>query len=284
VDTVDIISTMVTQKAKKNRRDHYLPQGYLRGFIHPSRREHEQPLWHFDVPNNLWSERSTREVGYRIGLYDVSSVNEVIETADDTFRGLENEFPAVRREMESKQFANWKDHLDLLLHYMQMMRARSILFFEQKAAEGKNLRAFVVESVSPDRQSVKLTSMTPSPVSEQLIKNWSIAEMREEINKGATWLREFDWCLRCCDSPDDPFITSEIPLQLYGPGSTVAENVKHPDSLFFFPLCWQACLIGCRRPFDVKTDHFCGEEMTTFRRWRRDCARLFLVSPSKLNL
>ena len=44
---------------KKKRRDHYVPQGYLRGFIHPSRLEHDQPLWHFDVAQDVWSERST---------------------------------------------------------------------------------------------------------------------------------------------------------------------------------------------------------------------------------
>jgi len=36
-------------QAKKGRRDHYLPQGYLRGFIDPARRDEAQPLWLLDV-------------------------------------------------------------------------------------------------------------------------------------------------------------------------------------------------------------------------------------------
>jgi hypothetical protein len=51
---------------KRNRRDHYVPHGYLRGFIDPLRLNSHQPLWRFDVHQNVWSERSTREIGYRI--------------------------------------------------------------------------------------------------------------------------------------------------------------------------------------------------------------------------
>ena len=40
-------STIVAQ----NRRDHYIPQGYLRGFIDPERINQPQPLWYFDKPN-----------------------------------------------------------------------------------------------------------------------------------------------------------------------------------------------------------------------------------------
>ena len=33
-----------TSRQQRNRRDHYVPQGYLRGFIDPARMEHSQPL------------------------------------------------------------------------------------------------------------------------------------------------------------------------------------------------------------------------------------------------
>jgi|SRR6266480_2074619 len=51
---------------KRNRRDHYVPQSYLRGFIDPLRLNSHQPPWHFDVHQNVWSERGTREIRYRI--------------------------------------------------------------------------------------------------------------------------------------------------------------------------------------------------------------------------
>jgi hypothetical protein len=68
-----------------NRRDHYLPQGYLRGFIDPARRGFSQPLWHFDILNGLWSQRSPREVGYRNGFYDYVTNETGLSTADSAF-------------------------------------------------------------------------------------------------------------------------------------------------------------------------------------------------------
>ena len=54
----------------RNRRDHYLPQGYLKGFIDPQRKGLPQPLWYFEKSNAVWSQRSPKEVGYRHGFYD----------------------------------------------------------------------------------------------------------------------------------------------------------------------------------------------------------------------
>jgi hypothetical protein len=268
---------------KRNRRDHYVPQGYLRGFIDPLRVASQQPLWHFDVHQQVWSERSTREIGYRIGLYDYGSVNDTLESADDTFKSLENSFPLIRGELISTNFENWMEHRDFLLHYMQMIRARSILFFEQKYAEGKNLRALVVDKVNPDGRSATVRSLTPSELPDDFIKNWTITEMRTEIQQGAAWLRDFDWAIRYCSSVNEPFVSSESPFMVYGPGLNVEENVLHPDSLVFFPLCWQACLVGSRRAFDVKRDVFLQEDMRTFRRMYRKSARLFVVSPRQLS-
>src|SRR5271154_161559 len=69
---------------RMNRRDHYLPQSYLRGFVDPSRLKHQQPLWHFDIPNSVWSEKSPREVGYRLGFYDFATSETGLESADTT--------------------------------------------------------------------------------------------------------------------------------------------------------------------------------------------------------
>jgi len=210
-------------------------------------------------------------------------VNDVLETADSAFKDFENAFPRIRREMVAKNFENWLDYRDFLLQYVQMMRARSILFFEQKSVEGQNLLLWEIEKVNPDGASVVLRSMEPSRPSGGFIRNWTITEMRTEIQKGAGWLSDLDWALRVCESPDDPFVTSESPLLLSGSGSNVAEYEQHPDSLFFFPLCWQACLIGSRRPFDVKRDIFGPEDMARFRLMYRQSAELFMVSPQKLD-
>jgi hypothetical protein len=164
-----------------------------------------------------------------------------------------------------------------------MMRARSLLFFDQKEAEGRTLRALVVEQVSPDRKSIKVRSMTPSPIPRALIKNRAITQMREEIAKGAAWLKEFNWALRYCDLSSDPFAATEIPFVLHGTCASLEEAVQHQETLLFFPLCWRACLIGSRQFFHVETDKSAPEDTRKVRRICREIAKVFLVSPQKLD-
>ncbi len=218
---------------KTKRRDHYIPQGYLRGFIDPSRQKHPRPLWRFDIPRNAWSPRSPKEVGQHRGFYDYAGVGVALETesADSVFLKLENDYPLLRNEMISSGFTRWSEHRDFLLSFMQMMRARSLLFREQKQKEGNNLLAWEIEEVSPDRESVKLKSMTPSPVSRVFIRNRAITAMREEIQKGVAWLKDFDWALRYSDSITEPFIISEMPFVAIGPCADVEEAIQRPETL-----------------------------------------------------
>jgi hypothetical protein len=152
-----------------------------------------------------------------------------------------------------------------------------LLFREQKQVLGKNLVAWEIEEVYHDRNAVKLKSMIPSPVSPPtFVRNRAITEMRQEIQKGADWLKDFDWALRHVDSVNDPFIISEIPFVALG------KPIPHPDTLLIFPLCWQACLIGSLRPFNVKTDRFSSDDIQKVRQVYRDTAKLFLLSPTKI--
>jgi hypothetical protein len=192
---------------------------------------------------------------------------------------LENDYPRIREDLVATGFNRWTDHLEFLLSFMQMMRARSMLFREQKTIEGKTLLAYEIEEVYHDRNAVKLKSMTPQPVSPAFIKNRAITQMREEIQKGAAWLKDFCWALRLCESVSDPFVISELPFAIEGNSAELQEAIKHPDTLIIFPLCWQACLFGSLRRFDVETDSFNVEDMRTSRRKYRAWAKEFILSP-----
>jgi Protein of unknown function (DUF4238) len=128
--------TVINSNALRNRRDHYIPRSYLRGFIDPQRESLPRPLWHFDVPGRVWSERSPREIGYRYGFYDYMTEQVGTETADTSFAALENLYPQIRAALLEDNFDNWREYLDFLLCYAQMMRARSLLFFENLQLEG----------------------------------------------------------------------------------------------------------------------------------------------------
>ncbi len=269
--------------SKQNRKDHYIPRSFLRGFIDPSRWSLEQPLWYLDVSNNVWSERSPAEVGYRYGFYDYAKAEVGLENADEGFAELEGRYPRIRRSLVESNFKNWKEHLDFLLRYAQMMRARSLLFFECQQAEWGKAKGWIAEEVFPDGKSIKVKSMTPEPLPSTFIRNRTIVKMLGEIKKGAAWLKDFNWCLRYCDSPSTPFVISEIPFVCRGRSSDLAEALQDPETLLFFPLCWQACLIGSQQFFDKDTDRFGDEDMRTTQRMYRESAKLFVLSPTMLN-
>jgi hypothetical protein len=278
----DVSDLELKPEMGRKRRDHYIPQGYLKGFVDPARQEKPRPLWFFDVRNNFWSERSPREICYRHGFYDYSA-SETSETADEDFRDLESTYPRVRECLLESNFEKWQEFLEFLLCFIQMMRARSLLFFEHTQRNGKDLRAFIVNEVSPDGISVKVRSMIPKPLPDYFVRNWTITRMREEIKKGASWLKKFHWCLRYCDSPETPFLISETPLLAVGRSVNAMDIFRDPEALVFFPICWQACLIGSIRRFDRETDRFGEEDMRRTARIYGDAAKLFVVGPSRID-
>jgi hypothetical protein len=269
---------------KKGRRDHYLPQSYLRGFIDPAREDEAQPIWQLDTRYQKWRMRSAKEIAHKPGFYDYEGENpelEEIESADDAFRELENEFQEVRSWLTHRGFRNWHKKLDFLLRYMQMLRVRSPLYFEQMNAPGQSLRAMVIQEIHPDNKT--LTVSDPVPLSFPQIKNWTITNMREEMHKGPDWTWTFTWALRYTDSVADPFVANEQPFIAEGPTGNMVELVKHPDTLLVFPICWQACLFGSLRRFDRGTDLNGPDAMRVVRKKYRSYAGQFLVSPTKLD-
>ena len=270
------------KRQSKGRKDHYLPQGYLRGFIAPDRlnkRTFPKPLFSFDINKRRWQECSTSEIGFVKGFYDYAGNVTDAESADDTFAELERNFSLVRGALIEAGFSNWQEHREFLLRYMQMIRVRSPLYFQQKHAEGQNLEVLQITEISEDRRSIKYI---PSRLTPQQIKNKTIADMRAELQKGADWLNGFDWALRFCDSPDDPCISSDAPFIVEGKVPNLGQAIDHPDTLLIFPLCWQACLYGSRLHFDVKTDKFSSHDLNLIRRKYRANARRYLISPRKL--
>lgn len=243
-----------------------------------------RPLWHFDIQHKKWSERSTKAVAYRTGLYDYAAGTGVnLESADNAFLRLENDFPSIRAQMVSTNFTQWQKHLDFFLSYMQMIRARSLLYLKEQEEAGKALQTFVIERVHDDRKTLTLRSMTPEPPPPAFIKNRTITEMRETIKAGADWLHGFNWALRITDSVTRPFVTTEAAFIMSGPCANREEAMQHPESLLSFPLCWQACLIGSRQFFHSETDKFGPEDMKAFPLKYHDSAEIFLLSPTKLD-
>lgn len=272
---------------QKGRRDHFLPQGYLRGFIDPALENVSQGLWKLDIATKRWSERGTKQLGHLAGLYDYAGESPEIESlpsADQIFSELENNFSFVREKLlllRKKAFRNWTTHLPFLLRYMDMLRARSPLYFAQKEVEGKNTPTWTIEKVEGNR--ITLKSMEASPPSDVFIKNQTLYHMREEIQKNGAWLRDLNWALRYTESVNEPFVTCEHAFVYEGSvGVSAADAFHHKDTVFYFPVCWQICLFGSRLRFDRGTDKLDSNDMRVFRRKYRLFAEEYLISPAKL--
>jgi hypothetical protein len=164
---------------------------------------------------------------------------------------------------------------------MQMIRARSPLFFDQWREQSKTIRVATITEVLSDRR-IKVDSLEGRPMTEGEIQNWTISKMREEIKKGPDWLANFHWALRYTDSSVDAVVTAEQPLVCIGTSTDVASALKDPETLVYFPICWQAFLFGSVRRFDVETERFHPDTLQRVRRAYIENGRKFLVSPQKL--
>jgi len=268
------------QKARKlrGRKDHWLPQGYLRGFIGPSRASMPKPLYCFSRHTQHWAEVSTTEIAFGKGFYDYANGTDYSSTThpDSAFAKLEREYPLRRGEMAASRFENWDQHKDFLLDFMQMMRARSPLAMQQQEAEARKVRA------SPDRRSVTVDSLELRPLPEHGVRNFTISRMLQDAQAGASWMSGFDWCLRYTDSESDPFCTTEQALIVIGTVEGLPmshELLSHPDTVIIFPLCWQACLFGSALKFDKSYDRAHPAQLVSLRGDQKRLAHRFVVSP-----
>jgi hypothetical protein len=275
-----------SQKAKRSRgrKDHWLPQGYLRGFIAPSRAQEDKPLWCFHRHSQRWESLSTTEVAFGKGFYDYSSGTDysVVAHPDSVFARLEREFPQRREQMAADDFATWEQHKDFLLEFMQMMRARSPLAMQQQEAEVRQLRGSVITSVGADRRSVTVDSLEPRPLPEHLVRNMTISRVLQDAQSGIAWMGRMDWCLRHAQDENEPFCTTDQALIVIGtapdqPMST--ELLAHPETVVIFPLCWRACIFGSPLKFDKPYDRAHPTQLASLRADQKRLAHRFVISP-----
>jgi Protein of unknown function (DUF4238) len=277
------LSMAMADNNQRGRKDHYIPQGYLSGFINPARKDLAKPFWKFDLETNLWSMESPGSVGWERGFYDTADASVPQEHPDVTFGKFEREFSQIREHLLGRNYKGWvKQHKTFLLGYMQMMRARSPLFIEKQTEHNRSLRGATVTSAGPGNQ-VTVDSLELRPFSESVVRNAVISQMQQEINKGPDWMRNFEWCLRYTRSIDDPFVTGQQPIVLEGPAPNSTEAMTHLDTLIWFPICWQACLIGSLRRFDEGTMEAPPSLLAHARGLFKRPSTGYLISPHKLS-
>jgi hypothetical protein len=269
----------------RNRKDHWLPQGYLRGFVGPSRASRSRPLWCFFTHSQKWEEKSPSEIAYGEGFYDYADGTDYSTAThpDSAFARLEREFPVRREEMIANGFVDWEEHKNFLLDFMQMIRARSPLAMQQQEAEARKLRGATITAVDPNERRLTLDSLELQPFPEHAIRNITISRVLQEVQAGALWMSQLDWCLRYTEEEDNPYCTTDQALFVIGtvkgdPQITM-ELMNHSDTVMVFPLCWQACLFGSTRRFDKAYDRAHPQQPSSIRGDQRRYANRLVVSP-----
>lgn len=284
-DVSNVTSRTEGPNPKRNRLDHIVPQGYLEGFIGPSG---QGQLSVFDRQKNRWFESGTAAVGAIKGFYDYSEGSEPDQTADEAFKELEISFPRLRRDLVASDLLTWRKQLPVLLRFAQMLRARSPRFRERALSRNRSLTFLKVEetlaadpnSTDPAKTGPRIRYSHHAPSEAELL-NKTITDMRTEIASGATWMAELHWCLRVTQNPEDPFVTCDSPVVMEG-------SVAQPDAfrdwgtLVFFPLCWQACLVGSPGKFDNEHGALDPSDMKKLRGLYVKSAERFVFSPVRL--
>jgi hypothetical protein len=93
----------------------------------------------------------------------------------------------------------------------------------------------------------------------------------------------FNWVPSPYEISRRPFRHRPQPLVLEGPAPSLVEAMKHPDTLIWFPICWQACLIGSLHGFDEGTDEAHPTLLAHVRGLYKRPASGYVISPQKLD-
>jgi hypothetical protein len=266
----------------RNRRDHILPKGYLTGFTDTGREDGR--LYAINVDRQSWFTTSPASVASQRGYYDYSENASPDATADQAFEEFESKFPPLRRELVTSGFSDWTKHREFLVSYSQMLRARSELFRQEALEQVNNSTLLTVAEVKPT--SLTYTEFDPQDDERlSLFKNLTITKMREEIKRGAGDFAGWHWCLRFTSDIAMPVVTADNAIALIGTGPQSRDDaMRHPDTIFVFPICWQACLIGSTRKFDTETEAIHPSLLAEFHKlYLTQSGCRFAYSPTELN-
>ena len=244
----------------KGRRDHYVPQAYLRGFIHPQRQDHPRPLWVLDVNRRKWDEKSPSQIGWERGFYDYAPGSNPDATAEDAFRRLENDFPRIRDRLRTNGHQSWTEHQDMLVDFAVMMAARSPIFRTQAVSQVRS-------------------SLAAGSTSDVLAKHFSITSMRTEMRRRSQEWNKYHWVLSCTKDPEHPFIASDQVVGMWGNALTSVDALQQNDFWMWCPLSWDMCLIASSQPLDAEpTVALLPEHIAELQTLTRQQATRFVVA------
>ena len=262
----------------RNRNDHILPQGYLDGFTGL-----DGFLQVYDISAQKWAFRSnTKNVACERNFYEYSKDVNPDQTADEAFQEYEDFFPDLRRGLVAANFVGWKKHLPFLLRYINQIRVRSRLFRQHVLQSFGQVPPMTVGEIVTHPETGQMgMKLKPLPQTgherEPVHNNLSLSKMRADMLEVPPFFYQFDWCLRTTADINRPVIIADEPIRFEG--SSTDRPYEHFETRIWFPLCWQACLIGSPKPQLPTTKSWSSTRLDELRRKYLETTCMFAYSP-----
>lgn len=95
-------------------------------------------------------------------------------------------------------------------------------------------------------------------------------------------MSDLHWCLRTTADVEDPFVTCDGPVIMEGRAPQAADPLQDRETLIFFPLCWQGCLVGSPVTFDIESGPLVSGDMKKLRTLYLKSANRFVFSPQRI--
>jgi hypothetical protein len=165
---------------------------------------------------------------------------------------------------------------------MQMIRVRSPQFFVEQGQAVAD--SFLGRITSIDETRTKITYDNSQPLTEDEVHDATLTKMREEFAKGAAWMADFHCQIRTTFDPLNPVVTSEMPLFVKGEKvqrerAMTMDLLTDAASEVYFPLCWQACMVGRVELFSKDVEPFEQPDLFQLRRMVAEMAPEYLIAP-----
>jgi len=106
-------------------------------------------------------------------MYDFSNDAIDAEHADVTFKSMEDGFPTIRDQLREVNFGSWRHDLPFLRSYMEMIRVRSPLYFEEQGQAVADSFLGRVVTVDEGGRKIVYDNSHPLPRMKFTITPWS---------------------------------------------------------------------------------------------------------------
>jgi hypothetical protein len=127
-----------------------------------------------------------------------------------------------------------------------------------------------------------LSHTTNLHFSRGYIKN-CLSKMRADLLEVPPFFFTFDWCLRYTTDRNNPVITADTATRLGGDATSHDGALGHFTTRLYFPLCWEACLIGAPTPQIPKLKIYCPSRLHELQDQYLGAPCRFAYSPVKLD-